>query len=61
MYDFGRALEGLLWIMFISMGVAIALTIYIIWQTFFGFTPWDTCSKMTTDASKIQCMEVYYE
>lgn len=61
MYNFGDALTGIFYVFFIAIGAAVILALYVLWQTFFSLTPWGICSKMTTDESKIQCMEAHYE
>lgn len=61
MYDYGKALEGLFYLFIGSIVAAVFLAIYVIWQAFFGFTPWEVCSKMETDIAKVQCIEAHYE
>lgn len=57
----GGALETLFYVFFITIGAAVILAIYVLWQTFFSLTPWDVCVKMETDAAKVQCMEVHHD
>lgn len=52
------ALTGLFWAFVIAVGSAIILAIYVVWNTFFGFTDWEVCSRMETDKAKIECMEI---
>ena len=57
----GGAIEGLFYVFVISVGADVILAIYVFWQAFFGFTPWEVCVKMETDTAKVQCMEIYNE
>jgi len=57
----GGAIEGLFYAFVIAVTAAVVLAIYVFWQVFFGFTPWEVCVKMETDAAKVQCMEAHYE
>jgi hypothetical protein len=57
----GVAVEGLFYAFVVAVVATIVLVLYVIWQTFFGLTPWDVCVKMETDAAKVQCMEAHYE
>lgn len=61
MCNVGSAFEGLFYSFITAIVAAVFLSIYVIWQTFFGFTPWEICGKMETDTAKVQCMETYYE
>lgn len=61
MYNFGDAISGLFYAFFIAVGAAVILSIYVFWQSFFGLDAWDICSKMGTDAAKVQCMQAHYE
>lgn len=61
MFNVGEALTGLFYIIMFTVAAAIILAGYVLWQAIFALTPWDICSKMTTDESKIQCMEAHYE
>ena len=61
MYNVGGAINGLFYAFVIAVGSAIVLAIYVFWQVFFGFTPWEMCGRMETDSAKVQCMEAYYE
>ena len=61
MYNVGDAISGLFYAFFIAIGAAVILALYVLWQTIFGFTPWDVCVKMETDVAKVQCMEAHYE
>jgi type IV secretory pathway TrbD component len=61
MYNVGDALDGLFYAFFIAIAAAVVLALYVFWQAFFGFTPWDVCVKMETDTAKVQCMEAHYE
>lgn len=58
MLDIGEAITGLFYAFII---VAVILALYVFWQTFFGFTPWEVCVRMETDTAKVQCMEAHYE
>jgi hypothetical protein len=60
-FNVGEALTGLFYAFFIAVGAAVILAIYVFWQAFFGFTPWEICVKMETDIAKVQCMEAHYE
>jgi hypothetical protein len=60
-YNFGDAISGLFYAFVVAVVATIVLVLYVIWQTFFGLTPWEICSNMDTDASKIQCMEAHYK
>jgi len=57
----GGALEGIFYAFVVAVVATIVLVLYVIWQTFFGLTPWDVCVKMETDTAKVQCMEAHYE
>jgi hypothetical protein len=57
----GAAVEGLFYAFVVAVVATIVLVLYVIWQTFFGLTPWDVCVKMETDAAKVQCMEAHYD
>jgi hypothetical protein len=57
----GVAVEGLFYAFVVAVVATIVLVLYVIWQTFFGLTPWNVCVKMETDAAKVQCMEAHYE
>jgi len=57
----GGAIEGLFYAFAIAVGAAVVLSLYVLWQAFFGLTPWDVCVKMETDTAKVQCMEAHYE
>ena len=61
MYNVGDAITGLFYAFVIAVGAAVILAIYVIASTFFGSNSWDVCSKMETDAAKVQCMEAHYE
>lgn len=61
MFNVGNALTSLFYAFMIALGAAFVLSLYVLWQTFFGFTPWDVCVKMETDIAKVQCMEAHYE
>lgn len=57
----GGAIEGLFYAFVFAVVAALILALYVFWQAFFGFTPWDVCVKMETDTAKVQCMEAHYE
>jgi hypothetical protein len=57
----GAAVEGLFYAFVVAVVATIVLALYVIWQTFFGLTPWNVCVKMETDTAKVQCMEAHYE
>jgi hypothetical protein len=57
----GGAIEGIFYAFVVAVVATIVLVLYVIWQTFFGLTPWDVCVKMETDTAKVQCMEAHYE
>lgn len=61
MYNMGDAITGLFYSFVIAVGAAVILAIYVFASIFFGSNPWDVCSKMETDASKVQCMQAHYE
>lgn len=61
MFNVGKALDGLFYAFMIAVGAAFFLSLYVLWQTLFAFTPWDVCVKMETDAAKVQCMEAHYD
>lgn len=61
MYNVGDAIGFLFYSFVIAVGAAVVLAIYVFWQAFFGFTPWEVCVKMETDTAKVQCMEAHYE
>lgn len=52
------ALTGLFWAFVIAVGSAVLLAIYVVWSAFYGFTDWEVCSRMETDQTKIECMEI---
>lgn len=57
----GGAINGLFYAFVIAVTAAVVLATYVLWQTFFGLTPWDVCVKMETDKAKVQCMEAHYD
>jgi len=57
----GGAIEGLVYAFVFAVVAALILVVYVFWQAFFGFTPWEVCVKMETDQAKVQCMEAHYE
>lgn len=57
----GGAIEWLFYAFAIAVSAAVILAIYVFFQAFWGFTPWDVCVKMETDTAKVQCMEAHYE
>jgi hypothetical protein len=57
----GGAIEGIFYSFMVAVVATIILVLYVLWQTFFQLTPWEICSNMDTDASKIQCMEAHYK
>jgi hypothetical protein len=57
----GGAIEGIFYAFVVAVAATIVLVLYVIWQTFFGLTPWDVCVKMETDTAKVQCMEAHYD
>ena len=57
----GGAIEGLFYAFVFSVGAAVILAIYVLWQAFFSLTPWEVCVRMETDAAKVQCMEAHYD
>lgn len=57
----GGAIEGLFYAFAIAVSAAVILAIYVFFQAFWGFTPWDVCVKMETDKAKVQCMEAHYD
>lgn len=59
--DLGGAITILVYSFIVAIGAAAFLAVYVLWQTFFGLTPWDICSKMDTEVAKIQCMEAHNE
>lgn len=59
MYDFSKAIDGLFYAFAFAIAAALILAAYVVWQAVFSLTPWDICSKMETDKSKIQCMEIH--
>lgn len=61
MFNVGEALTGLFYILMFALAAAIMLAGYVLWQAVFALTPWDICSKMTTDSAKVQCMEAHYD
>jgi uncharacterized membrane protein YphA (DoxX/SURF4 family) len=61
MYNFGDAVAGLFMIGMFAVISAIALALYVILSTFLMSSDWDICSKMSTDAEKVQCMEIHNE
>jgi hypothetical protein len=42
----GGAIEGLFYAFVVAVVATIVLVLYVIWQTFFGLTPWGVCVKM---------------
>ena len=61
MYDLGGAISGLFYAFVFAVVSAVILALYVFWQSFFGFTPWEVCVKMETDTAIVQCMEAHYE
>ena len=61
MYNFGDAIAGLFYAFIFAVVAALILALYVLWQTFFGLTPWDICSKMETEQAKVQCMQAHYD
>lgn len=61
MYGVGEAITGLFYAFVFAIGAAIILALYVFWQTFFGFTPWEVCVKMDTDTAIVQCMKAHYD
>ena len=57
----GAALDGIFYAFVVAVVATIVFVLYVIWQTFFGLTPWDVCVKMETDTAKVQCMEAHHE
>jgi type IV secretory pathway TrbD component len=61
MYGVGEAITGLFYAFVFAVSAALILVVYVFWQAFFGFTPWEVCVRMETDQAKVQCMEAHYE
>lgn len=61
MYNVGAAIEGIFYAFVLAIVAAVLLAAYVIWQSAFATSPWDICSKMESDQSKIQCMNAHYE
>jgi len=57
----GEAIGGIFYAFAIAIVAAVFLALYTIWQSAFATSPWDICSKMESDQSKIQCMNAHYE
>jgi hypothetical protein len=61
MYNIEEAITGLFYAFMITIGAAVILAAYVLWQALFALTPWDLCAKMNTDSAKVQCMEAHYD
>lgn len=59
MWNFGNAIEGLFYFVIGTTAVAFFLGVYVLVTTVFASSDWDICSKMSTDAEKVQCMEIH--
>ena len=59
MWNFGNAIEGLFYLVIGTTAVAFFLGVYVLVSTIFVSSDWDICSKMSTDAEKVQCMEIH--
>lgn len=59
MYSFGDAIAVLFYLVVGTTLVAFFLGVYVIVTTFSMSSDWDICSKMSTDAEKVQCMEIH--
>lgn len=59
--DLGGAISALFYSFIVAIGAAVFLAVYVLWQTFFGLTPWDICSKMDTEVDKIEHIEAHNE
>lgn len=57
--DFGKAIEGLFYFVIGTTVVAFFLGVYVLVSMIFVSSDWDICSKMSTDAEKVQCMEIH--
>lgn len=61
MYDFGKAIDGLVYFVIFILITSLALAGYTIVTTLFDSDPWNICVNLETDASKVQCMEAHYK
>lgn len=59
--DFGKAIEGLFYFVIGTTVVAFFLGVYVLVSMIFVSSDWDICSKMSTDAEKVQFMEIHNE
>jgi len=57
----GGAIEGIFYAFVVAVTAAVLLALYTIWQSAFATSPWEICSKIEPDQSKIQCMNAHYE